>query len=118
VKGIRTLGCNTHGAAAKGRLTSFRSAIGVLLELPSISPISVEIILTARLDGARCLSHVTLGEKRFECQIRQAEITHVRIDAPFVFAGAPKVIVSAVQAAAEFVYVRIEEPLDPFPLPK
>lgn len=51
-------------------------------------------------------------------QIRQAEIAHVRIDAPFVFMGASKVIVSAVQAGNQFVYVRIEDPVDPFPLPK
>src|SRR5580658_11178701 len=48
-------------------------------------------------------------------QIRQAEITHVRIDAPFAFMGASKVIVSAVQAGNQFVYVRIEDAVDPFP---
>jgi Holliday junction resolvase RusA-like endonuclease len=51
-------------------------------------------------------------------QVTQAEITHVRIDAPFVFVGASKIVVSAVQAGNQFVYVRIEDPLDPFPLPK
>lgn len=51
-------------------------------------------------------------------QIRQAEIAHVRIDAPFVFMGASKIIVSAVQAGNQFVYIRIEDPVDPFPLPK
>jgi Holliday junction resolvase RusA-like endonuclease len=51
-------------------------------------------------------------------QIRQAEISHVRIDAPFVFVGASKILVAAVQAGLEFVYVRIEDPVDPFPLPK
>ena len=51
-------------------------------------------------------------------QIRQAELTHVRIDAPFVFVGASKVLVAAVQAGNQFVYVRIEDPVDPFPLPK
>ncbi len=50
-------------------------------------------------------------------QVRQAELTHVRIDAPFVFVGASKLIVAAVQSGGEFVYVRIEDPLDPFPLP-
>ena len=29
-------------------------------------------------------------------QVSQAEITHVRIDAPFVFVGASKIVVSAV----------------------
>lgn len=51
-------------------------------------------------------------------QVRQCEITHVRIDAPFVFAGASKAVVSAVQAAQQFVYVRIEDAVNPFPLPK
>jgi hypothetical protein len=50
-------------------------------------------------------------------QIRQAELIHVRIDAPFVFVGASKLIVAAVQSGIEFVYVRIEEPLEPYPLP-
>jgi Holliday junction resolvase RusA-like endonuclease len=51
-------------------------------------------------------------------QITQAEITHVRIDAPFVVVGVSKVLVSAIQAGNQFVYVRIEDPVDPFPLPK
>jgi Holliday junction resolvase RusA-like endonuclease len=51
-------------------------------------------------------------------QIRQVEIAHVRIDAPFVFVGVSRLIVAAVQAGNEFVYVRIEDPVDPFPLPK
>lgn len=51
-------------------------------------------------------------------QIRQAELTHVRIDAPFVFVGASKLIVSSVQTGNEFVYVRIEDAVDPYPLPK
>ena len=51
-------------------------------------------------------------------QIRQAEIAHVRIDAPFVIVGASKILVAALQAGSQFVYVRIEDPVDPFPLPK
>jgi crossover junction endodeoxyribonuclease RusA len=51
-------------------------------------------------------------------QVRQCEIAHVRIDAPFVFVGASKIIVSAVQAGSQFVYVRIEDAIDPIPLPK
>ena len=51
-------------------------------------------------------------------QIRQAEISHVRINAPFVFVGASKIVVAAVQAGNQFVYVRIEDAVDPFPLPK
>ncbi len=51
-------------------------------------------------------------------QIRQAELTHVRIDTPFVFVGVSKVLTDAIQAGNQFVYVRIEDPIDPFPLPK
>ena len=51
-------------------------------------------------------------------QIRQAEITHVRIDAPFSIVGASRILVDAVRAGNEFVYVRIEDPVEPFPLPK
>ncbi len=51
-------------------------------------------------------------------QVRQAELTHVRIEAPFVFVGASRILVAAVQAGNQFVYVRIEDPVDPFPLPK
>ena len=51
-------------------------------------------------------------------QIRQIEITHVRIDAPFVFAGASALLVSAVQTGNQFVYVRIEDPVVPYPLPR
>ena len=51
-------------------------------------------------------------------QIRQAEIVHVRINTPMVFAGAAKMIADAVQVGLPFVYVRIEDPVDPYPLPK
>ncbi|WP_422927264.1 RusA family crossover junction endodeoxyribonuclease [Singulisphaera sp. PoT] len=51
-------------------------------------------------------------------QIRQIEISHVRIDAPFVVAGASALLVRAVQAGNQFVYVRLEDPVVPFPLPR
>jgi Holliday junction resolvase RusA-like endonuclease len=51
-------------------------------------------------------------------QIRQAVITHVRIDSPSVIVGASKLIVAGLQAGNEFVYVRIEDAVEPFPLPK
>jgi crossover junction endodeoxyribonuclease RusA len=51
-------------------------------------------------------------------QIVQAEITHLRIGAAFSIAGVSKVLVAALQAGSQFVYVRIEDPVDPFPLPK
>ena len=51
-------------------------------------------------------------------QIRQVEISHVRIAAPFVIAGVSSLLVSAIQAGKPFVYVRIEDPVEPFLLPK
>jgi Holliday junction resolvase RusA-like endonuclease len=51
-------------------------------------------------------------------QIRQAEITHLNIGAPYAIVGVSKHIVSALQAGTQFVYVRLEDPADPFPLPK
>src|SRR5262249_47720411 len=51
-------------------------------------------------------------------QIVQAEITHVKIGAPFSILGVRPIIVTALQAGNQFVYVRIEDPVDPFPLPK
>ena len=57
---------------------------------------------------------VVYGDDR---QVRQAELAHVRIDAPFVIVGASKLIVAALQAGTEFVYVRVEDAVDPLPLP-
>jgi hypothetical protein len=51
-------------------------------------------------------------------QITQAEVAHLRIGGAFAIAGVSKVLVTALQAGAQFVYVRIEDPIDPFPLPK
>ncbi len=51
-------------------------------------------------------------------QITQAEITHLQIGGAFIIAGVSKILVTALQAGSQFVYVRIEDPFDPFPLPK
>jgi Holliday junction resolvase RusA-like endonuclease len=51
-------------------------------------------------------------------QIRQAKISHVRIDAAFSIIGVSKVLVDAIRAGSQFGYTRIEDPVDPFPLPK
>ena len=51
-------------------------------------------------------------------QIRQAEITHLKIGAAFSIVGVSKILVDAIQKGSQFVYVRIEDPVDPFPLPK
>ena len=50
-------------------------------------------------------------------QIVQSELTHLRIGAAFSIAGASRVLVTALQAGLQFVYVRIEDPVYPFPLP-
>jgi Holliday junction resolvase RusA-like endonuclease len=55
---------------------------------------------------------------RDDRQIRQAEITHLEIRSPFSIVGVSKILVDALQAGSEFVYVRIEDPVNPFPLPK
>jgi crossover junction endodeoxyribonuclease RusA len=51
-------------------------------------------------------------------QIIQAEITHAKVSAAFSIAGVSPVLVTALQVGQAFVYVRIEDPVDPFPLPK
>lgn len=51
-------------------------------------------------------------------QIRQAQIAHLEIDAPFTIVGVTKIIVDSLQAGLQFVYVRIEDPVDPYPLPR
>jgi hypothetical protein len=51
-------------------------------------------------------------------QIVQVEITHTKIGAAYQVMGARPIIVTGLQAGNQFVYVRIEDPVDPFPLPK
>ena len=51
-------------------------------------------------------------------QIRQAQFAHLQIGAPFTIVGVSSMIVSAIQAGQQFVYVRIEDPVDPYPLPR
>ena len=51
-------------------------------------------------------------------QIRQAQLTHLQIGAPFSIVGVSRIIVNAIQSGQQFVYVRIEDPVDPYPLPK
>jgi crossover junction endodeoxyribonuclease RusA len=51
-------------------------------------------------------------------QIVQAEITHAQLGGAFSVAGVSKILVAAMQANQQFVYVRLEDPVDPFPLPK
>lgn len=51
-------------------------------------------------------------------EIRQAVLTHVPIDAPFRIVGVSKLIVAGVNSGGNFVYVRVEDAADPYPLPK
>jgi Holliday junction resolvase RusA-like endonuclease len=51
-------------------------------------------------------------------QISQVEISHVKIGSAFSIMGVSKVLVNAIQAGSQFVYVRLEDPVDAYPLPK
>jgi Holliday junction resolvase RusA-like endonuclease len=51
-------------------------------------------------------------------QIVQAEFTHARLGGAYQVGGVRPMIVNGLQAQAQFVYVRIEDPVTPFPLPK
>ena len=51
-------------------------------------------------------------------QIRQAELTHAELGGVYKIAGVSPFIATALQADQEFVYIRIENPVIPFPLPK
>lgn len=51
-------------------------------------------------------------------QIVQAEIAHLKIVAAFSIVGVPNILGTPIQAGLPFVYVRIEDPSYPYPLPK
>jgi Holliday junction resolvase RusA-like endonuclease len=51
-------------------------------------------------------------------QVRQAELAHLPIDAAYSIVGVSKILVDAIRAGRQFVYVRLEDPVVPFPLPK
>ena len=61
------------------------------------------------------MRRIVYGDDR---QIRQAELAHVPIDDPFVIVGSSKLITNSLQVGVEFVYVRIEDTITPYPLPK
>ena len=54
-------------------------------------------------------------------QIRQAHLTHLGVGESVVINGASVVLVSALQHAiatgGQFVYIRVEDPVSPYPLP-
>lgn len=51
-------------------------------------------------------------------QIRQAEISHQKMGALYSIAGVSKLLVNMLQSEQQFVYVRLEDPVIPFPLPR
>ena len=51
-------------------------------------------------------------------QIRQAEFTHAELNGLYKVAGASEKILTAMPLNQPFVYIRIEDPVIPFPLPK
>jgi hypothetical protein len=51
-------------------------------------------------------------------QVVQAELAHLKIGGVFMIMGVRPIIVNAIQSGSQFVYVRIEDSIDPFPLPK
>lgn len=51
-------------------------------------------------------------------QIRQAEIAHLEIGAPYSIADVSEILVDMLRAGKQFVYVRVEDPVIPFPLPR
>lgn len=55
---------------------------------------------------------------RNDRQVMQIELAHRRIDTPHSIPRVAKVLVDSLQADQPFVYVRIEDPVEPFPLPK
>ncbi len=61
-----------------------------------------------------CMEDIIYDNDR---QIRQADIVHLSIDSDYSFVGVSRIIIDALQVGAQFVYVRIEDPIDPFPLP-
>ncbi len=88
----------------KAIIINFHSTSGPSLDLDNMSkPILDE------------MQNVVYEDDR---QIRQLELTHEKIDAPFVIVGASPLLLEAVRAGNQFVYVRIDEPVDPLPLPK
>ena len=54
-------------------------------------------------------------------QIRQAHITHLEIGEPVIITNASRLVVTALQNALQngnqFVYIRVEDTVSPYPLP-
>jgi Holliday junction resolvase RusA-like endonuclease len=50
-------------------------------------------------------------------QIRQARLVHLEIGGPIVIGTASRLLVNAIRTGGQFVYVRVEDPESPYPLP-
>ena len=54
-------------------------------------------------------------------QIRQAHIAHLEVGSSIIITGASGILVTALQNAlkggSQFVYIRVEDPVSPYPLP-
>ena len=61
------------------------------------------------------MQNIVYGDDR---QIVQAEIAHLKIGAAFAIMGVRPIIVNSIQSGNPFVYIRIEDAVAPFPLPK
>ena len=61
------------------------------------------------------MENIVYGDDR---QIVQAEIAHLKIGAAHQIVGVRPIIVNSIWLGNQFVYVRIEDALDPYPLPR
>ena len=96
---------------ARGPLTSTLKAVVINFHAADRPSLDLDKMSKPILDA---MQDIVYEDDR---QVKQLELTHVRIDAAFVFVGVSKQIMTAVQAGAEFMYVRIENAVEPFPLP-
>jgi len=74
-------------------------------------PVDVDNMSKPILD---CMEQVVYDDDR---QIRQAEIIHVNLKKGYLLTHVSAVIVDALRVGVQFVYIRIEDPIDPYPLP-
>jgi Holliday junction resolvase RusA-like endonuclease len=97
---------------ANPALTSELKAVIINFYAGNEPSVDVDNMLKPILDAMQTIAY---DDDR---QIVQIEITHTRIGAAYQVVGVRPIIVTALQAGNQFVYVRIEDPVNPFPLPK
>ena len=107
-----TIACAAQNLWASPMLTGILKAIIINFHTGNRPSVDVDNMSKPILD---VLENIVYGDDR---QIRQAQITHLEIGAPFSIVGVSKIIVDAIQTGQQFVYVRIEDPVDPYPLPR